>query len=182
MNPIFKASNNTVSIHSLIDEINRRLLVMREVAAYKAENNLPVEDLARERKILSLTQIDAENSGLDPQSVMHYMQAQMNVAKAIQYRYMAEWLSLPREPGNHKSLDKVRKIISVLDKNIINSISNKLVTGGFTDEDKSRIFLYLQTPHLTDADKRLIINSLHLIRRVISTNSDINHIGLKIMN
>jgi chorismate mutase len=179
MSPIFEAFNSTVSIHSLIHEINRRLSAMRDVAAYKAEYNLSVEDLDRERKVLFLSQTDAENAGLDPQSVMPYMQAQMNVAKAIQYRYMAEWLSLPRELANHKSLDEVRGIISVLDKNIINTISNKLATGGFTDEDKSQISLHLQASHLTDADKRIIINSLHLIRRVMSTDSDLNTVVLK---
>lgn len=182
MSPIFEAFNSTVSIHSLIHDINRRLSAMRDVAAYKAENNLPVEDLDRERKVLFLSQKEAENAGLDPQSALPYVQAQINVAKAIQYRYMAEWLSLPRKPGNHKRLDEVRNIISDLDKNIINTISNKLTTGGFTVEDNSLIFLYLQTSHLTDADKRLIINSLDLIIRVISTNSDLHPVGLKTMN
>ncbi|TSH77819.1 gamma subclass chorismate mutase AroQ [Pantoea sp. paga] len=95
MSPILGAFNSTVSIHSLIHEINSRLSAMRDVAAYTVENNIPLQDLDRERKVLFLSQTDAENAGLDPQSLMPHMQAQMNVAKAIQYRYMAEWLSLP---------------------------------------------------------------------------------------
>ncbi len=66
-------------------------------------NHLAIEDLAQEAKVLSNTMLEAEKLGLDGDSVKLFVQAQMDVAKAIQYRYRADWLSQP-EKGWEQSL------------------------------------------------------------------------------
>lgn len=44
--------------------INERLGIMEDVALYKAENNLPVEDLARELIVVENAILAAESAGL----------------------------------------------------------------------------------------------------------------------
>jgi chorismate mutase len=75
--------------------INERLSYMKDVASSKAENHQPVEVVAQEDRVLQDTQKVAEGLGLDPNSVKPFIVAQMSAAKAIQYRYRADWLSTP---------------------------------------------------------------------------------------
>lgn len=163
---VFAATVPTGAITTLTTAMNLRMLDMRDVAGYKSYNHTPVEDLAREQSVLLITQREAESEGLDPESVKPFIQAQMDVAKAIQYRYFAQWLSLPAPVGKQRSLDEVRASISSQDRKILNAISQRLLAGSFSSEDYSEIFLLLQAPHLTDAEKTHLIKSLSLIRRV----------------
>src|SRR5471030_1193192 len=96
---VFTNAVAAVSLPSLSSAMNQRLLVMKDVAGYKAEHHLPVEDLVREQKVMSLAREEATAAGLEPQSVVPFIQAQMDVAKAIQYRYLADWLSRPEKTG-----------------------------------------------------------------------------------
>lgn len=163
---VYAASVSSAAISTLADAMNQRMLDMRAVAGYKAANHKPVEDLIREHSVLILSHKDAEDAGLDPESVKPFTQAQMDVAKAIQYRYFAQWLSETTPPCDQKDLDDVRASISVQDRIILNAISQRLLTGSFSNEDKSEIFSLLHAPHLTDADRARLINSLSLIKRV----------------
>ncbi len=149
----------------LSSALNERMLIMKDVAGYKAEHHLPVEDLVREQKVVALAQEEARDTGLDPQSVVPFIQAQMDVAKAIQYRYLADWLSSPEQNWRPKNLDDVRKAISDHDKVILNSIGQRLLVGRFSEQDKSEIFGLLNAPNLSDADKSHLVNALSLIKR-----------------
>lgn len=75
--------------------INQRLSHMKDVAGYKAQHHLAIEDLPQEAKVLANSVAEAEKLGLDGESVKPFIQAQMDAAKAIQYRYRADWLSSP---------------------------------------------------------------------------------------
>nr|WP_129955383.1 chorismate mutase [Rahnella sp. RFA10(1/100)] len=164
---VFAASVSTVAISSLTSAMNQRMLDMKDVADYKAAHHLPVEDMIREQSVLTRTREEAEESGLDGSSIQPFIQAQMDVAKAIQYRYFAQWLSQPPDrTGTQRSLDDVRASISLQDKKILEAISQKLLAGGFRESDESEIFSLLQAPHLTDADKKMLIGSLVHIRRI----------------
>ncbi len=80
--------------------INQRLSYMKDVAGSKEKNHLAIEDLFQEEKVLSKAELEAEKLGLDGKSVKFFMQAQIDAAKAIQYRYRADWLSIPEKIGN----------------------------------------------------------------------------------
>lgn len=75
--------------------VNQRLSLMKDVAGYKAQQHLPIEDLAQEAKVLANAQAEAGRLGLEPTSVRPFITAQMDAAKAIQYRYRADWLASP---------------------------------------------------------------------------------------
>ena len=161
---VFAASSTASAMSSLTAAMNQRMLDMKEVASYKA-HHLPVEDRVREEKVLSLAQKQAEEAQLDPASVMPFIQAQMDVAKAIQYRYFADWLSQPGSATPSRSLEEVRTSISVQDKRILEAIAQRLLAGGFSGEDRAEIATLLHAPHLTDADKARLTDALVLIRR-----------------
>jgi len=163
---VYAASVPATAISSLTTAMNERMVDMKDVAAYKAANHLPVEDLVREKKVLSLAQAEAEEAGLDPHSVLPFIQAQMDVAKAIQYRYFADWLSQPDMGDKPKSFDRVRDSISAQDKQILSAISQRLLAGGFSEEDKSEIMILLHAPQLTEVDKARLVQGLSGIRRV----------------
>ena len=63
--------------------VNQRLSLMKDVAGYKAQQHLPIEDLAQEAKVLANAQAEAGRLGLEPASVRPFITAQMDAAKAI---------------------------------------------------------------------------------------------------
>lgn len=80
--------------------VNQRLSLMKDVAGYKAQQHLPIEDLAQEAKVLASAQAEAGRLGLEPASVRPFIAAQMDAAKAIQYRYRADWLASRSPAGS----------------------------------------------------------------------------------
>ncbi len=162
---VFAGPVSADPILPLSSALNQRMLMMKDVAGYKAEQHLPVEDLVRERKVVAAAQEEAKDTGLDPHSVVPFIQAQMDVAKAIQYRYLADWLSRPEPNWRPENLDDVRKTISDQDRVILNSIGQRLRVGSFSEKDKSEILGLLNAPNLSDADKSHLVNALSLIKR-----------------
>ena len=149
---------------SLASAMNQRMAVMKDVAGYKAAHHLPVEDLVREQKVLAEAQEEAAKAGVDPQSVAPFIQAQMDAAKAIQYRYLADWLSQPEPEWKPADLADVRKRISQYDKLILDTLSQQLNAGGFSKEEHARMVSLLDAPHLSNADKQRLADSLGMIK------------------
>ncbi|ECD0769160.1 chorismate mutase [Salmonella enterica] len=142
--------------------INQRLSYMKDVAGYKANNHLAIEDLPQEAKVLSGTVLEAEKLGLDGESVKFFIQVQMDAAKAIQYRYRADWLSIPEKGWQPESLEQVRKKISALNTNILTDISTKLAMD-YRFTDKTAFMKRLDQTHLKNSDKERLWNSLKQI-------------------
>lgn len=115
-----------INTEDVVALINQRLSYMKDVAGYKANNHLAIEDLSQEDKVLANTVNEAKQLGLDGESVKSFIQAQMDAAKAIQYRYRADWLSIPEKDWQPESLEQVREQISVLNTNILTGVRTKL--------------------------------------------------------
>lgn len=142
--------------------INQRLSYMKDVAGYKANNHLAIEDLPQEAKVLSSSVLEAEKLGLDGESVKFFIQSQMDAAKAIQYRYRADWLSIPEKGWQPEPLEQVRKKISALNTRILASISTKLARN-YQFTDKTAFMKRLDQTHLNDSDKECMWYSLKQI-------------------
>lgn len=149
---------------SLASAMNQRIQVMKDVAGYKSTHHLPVEDLVREQKVLATAQAEAGEAGVDPQSVAPFIQAQMDAAKAIQYRYLADWLSRPEPDWKPANLEDVRARISQYDNVILKTISEQLKSGGFSDGERAQLLSLLNAPQLSGADKQHLVDSLALIK------------------
>ncbi len=147
--------------------INERLGYMEDVALHKTKKHLPIEDVGRERIVLSEAKKDAGKHGLDPESVTDFFIAQISAAKAIQYRCRADWLANPgalaREPRDLKT--EVRPALLRLGEEILVSIKKQLESGKeFGDEQRSQFMAEVQVKHLSQRDKEVLFDALKAIR------------------
>lgn len=144
--------------------VNQRLAYMKDVAGYKAQQHLPIEDLAQEARVLASTQAEAERLGLDPLSVRPFILAQMDAAKAIQYRYRADWLAQPESGWQPRPLDSVRPQIAELSSRILQRLAQQLKTGPLTEAAGSSFIDAITQANLSDADKQRLFTALLAIR------------------
>ncbi|WP_422462532.1 MULTISPECIES: chorismate mutase [unclassified Endozoicomonas] len=148
--------------------INQRLSYMQDVALFKARNHRVVEDLTREQQVLEKALVNAQQAGLQPDSIADFFQAQMDAAKAIQYRYMADWLSTHPERSEYRDLaSEVRPKILALGDEIVVRISEYLKDGGAFDNKQQKDFVRtVNTRHLSENDKKKMFDSLQMIRLI----------------
>ena len=152
------------SLDALSTVLNQRMLLMKEVATWKAEHHLPVEDLPREQAVLKEAREKAAAAGLAPQSVDPFMHALMNAGKAIQYRYLADWQSSPDAAHHVVDLAVLRQQIIALDSQLLQALHQRLQAGAFADEDIMWLSAQLNVPNLSAEDKKAVLASLRLIR------------------
>jgi len=68
-----------------------RLELMPAVAAWKWRHDVPVEDLAREARVLAAAKRRAAELGLDPDRAEAFLQAQITASKAVQAHFFTIW-------------------------------------------------------------------------------------------
>ncbi|WP_210454166.1 chorismate mutase [Pantoea ananatis] len=144
--------------------LHERMLLMKDVAAFKKTHNKPIEDLAREQDVLAEAKEKSAKAGLDPQSVTAFFQGLMDASKAIQYRYLADWLSAPHAVPPAKDLAELRQQINLLDGQILQAINQQLSQGGFTKGDLAQLHRQLNVQHLSDNDINNVLLGLEHIR------------------
>ncbi|MFP1723141.1 chorismate mutase [Lonsdalea quercina] len=146
--------------------INQRLSYMKDVAADKMAHQRPIEESNQEHSVLEISLRQAEKSGLDCASTAPFVQAQMDAAKAVQYRYRADWLSSPELNYQPLPLETVRARLTDINMQLLQQIAVILQREGnlhrlsyaqfaqsLTDKklsvgDKKRLYTTLQQIHL----------------------------------
>ncbi|MFS2222364.1 chorismate mutase [Pantoea sp. B65] len=155
--PAVQASEKT----QLFEHINQRLAWMKDVAGYKAAHHQAIEDLAQEARVSALAVNSADLLGLQPQSIKPFIRAQMDAAKAIQYRYRADWLSKPEEKWTPLPLSVAREKIAQHSTQTFQQLAQLLKAGDRIEEDDRPVFNRLISQHnITDSDKSMIFNAL----------------------
>lgn len=145
----------------LFSLINLRLSYMEDVALYKALNHKPIEDITREAIVIKKSSQSAEKAGLNKQSVMHFFQAQIAAAKAIQYRYRADLLNTPTTHTPRNLTTEIRPKLIILGEQINKEIARYLKEEGkFLQQDLSLFKATLNTRYLTEIDKDALFKSL----------------------
>jgi chorismate mutase len=152
------------SASSVGELINQRLSWMKEVAAWKAVNHLPVEDLVQEKRVLDSTLAEAQQLGLAPDTVSPFIRAQMDVAKAIQYRYRADWLSQPDQVTPPRSLNETRTQINRISNATLRQLSSDLRTDPQAAVKICSSVQNIQLQHLTTDDKNYLCRTLQQIK------------------
>lgn len=153
------------NIGALFLAINERLGHMEDVALYKAQNQIPVEDIEREKAVLENAKALAAAQGIYAASMERFFAAQIKAAKVIQYRHRAELLiqELPT-----KTVDLNRQIRPALDSlglEIVRLFAQMLRAGEFIEEQQSASFLATQSSrHLTEADKLVLFDAMREVR------------------
>ena len=155
----FASEPEAMHIFSLINE---RLGYMEQVALYKHQTHIPVEDLAREKFILDKSLLSASEQGLDPDSISEFFQSQMDAAKAIQYRYRADWLASPPKMTEVVDLkNDIRPKLVALGKEIITCISKYLKQEqNFSLGQQITFIDTVKVHNLSTADKEKLFRSL----------------------
>ncbi|MBQ4848234.1 chorismate mutase [Pseudoalteromonas sp. MMG013] len=145
--------------------INKRLSYMQDIALYKANNHLAIEDIARENIVITASSNSAAKIGLDKESVKAFFIAQISAAKAVQYRYRADLLS---NKTSHKPRDLntiIRPQLIELGSKINTQIAYCLKHGQpFTADQETGFINALTVDYLSNSDKKKLFNALINIR------------------
>ena len=148
----------------LFNLIGQRLSYMQAVAAYKAAAHKPIEDIAQEKKVIAKATEQARKVGLDPRSVVPFLKAEIDAAKAIQYRYRADWLSVPQKNARAVPLDVTRSGIGETGDAILTQLQSVLSQGGIKSSDLADFEKAVTEPNLTAADKKKLFEALMEVR------------------
>ncbi|MDL4454772.1 chorismate mutase [Klebsiella michiganensis] len=150
--------------HSIGSLIGKRLSYAKDVAKYKALYHQAIEDIAQEKVVLKKALADALTLGLDSETVRAFIQAQMDAAKAIQYRYRADWLSVPDKEWQPRALSEIRAQISQLSYAILQTVAERLASGGeLTTDEEVRFLTDVQQPHLHQQDTQRLWHALNAV-------------------
>ncbi|WJV54354.1 chorismate mutase [Prodigiosinella aquatilis] len=145
-------------LSSLIDQ---RLSYMKDVAGYKAEHHLAIEDLQQEAKVLEAGRQQATQYGLDANSITPFIQTQMDAAKAIQYRYRADWLSVPEHGWHPRPLADIRVQLGKLNGSILQQIAQTLHKDGNMNSLTHSHFMHvISQKNLSNHDKERLLSAL----------------------
>ncbi len=159
------ADTNDAEIFSLIQQ---RLSYMEDVAFYKQEHHIAIEDLPREQKVLTSAEQQAARLGLDPASTSAFFEAQIAAAKAIQYRTLADLQSQPDIKSKREQADLVTVIrpeLIRLGNKIIHQLSRQLTTQGpIAKTERGQFIQIVDNPRLKKADKDMLFNALLKVR------------------
>ncbi|WP_420959991.1 chorismate mutase [Brucella sp. IR073] len=148
-------------LFSLIDE---RLAYMKDVASYKAASHQPVEDIAQEQKVIAASKAEADRIGLAPDSLVPLLRAQIDAAKAIQYRYRADWLSVPQENTKPIPLPALRASIAETGDAILTQLRAVLISQGQIKPAQRALFdKIVNEPMLSAADKKKLFEALRKV-------------------
>ena len=172
LNPAAYAANSTTqkvfeqdSAIALFILINQRLQFMPDVALYKAQNNLAIEHLEREQNVLKAAIASSKKQGLQAQSVKQFFQSQMDVAKAIQYRYRADLLSDPIEKPAPDLNKSIRPALIKLGDEIIVEMGRHINKYGKIDPSLNKLFdNSINHQYISKRDKQLLFQGLTKIR------------------
>ena len=151
---------------SLFQAIDERLGYIKDVAVYKAQNQIPDEDVGREKIVLSNAKELAAIHGLDPDSMERFFIAQVSAAKAIQYRYSAELLTreIPTRPIDLQS--DIRPELDRLGSDIVMLFSMTLQSrSAMGEESRERFISTLQSRFLADAERGALFDAMLEVRR-----------------
>ena len=154
----------TSDIETLFVLINERLTYMEHVALYKERAKSPIEDMQREAVVIKEAVRTANELGLFGPSVESFFRIQISVAKAIQYRYRADWLSTPPTfvPLDLKQV--IRPKLSELGESIVKELATLYLDDGRVSEEHRSLFHdTISTDNVSLQDKTRLFDSLLII-------------------
>lgn len=133
----------------LFDLIRQRLDLMDAVAAYKWQQQRPIEDLRREQVVLEQILKTARQTGLDTGLSRHFFEIQIDAAKEIQAHWFHKWNKNKEVLLASPDLDgEIRPKLSTLG----NQILKRMGEIGYLAPDpalKNRFYSLTQTEGLT---------------------------------
>jgi cyclohexadienyl dehydratase len=147
--------------------IGERLLLMRDVAAWKHLHHEPIVDAAREQQVLEQTVSRAAALGLEPQSARELLALQIRLAVQVQQSLASSWQSGTPAPLQAPDLKtELRPRLDAVGEQLLRSLSlatPRLRESGaairFTEYARS-----IDIPQLTAADREQLASAVGAIR------------------
>ena len=163
--PLNKAINaHNSDIEELFLLINERLSYMEHVALYKERTDSPIEDLEREAVVLMDAVETANELGLFGPSIESFFKAQISVAKAIQYRYRADWQSESPSFVPLNLQETIRPKLTQIGESIVDKIATLYSNGEQIDEEHRDLFHNLiDIDNVSQQDRTRLFDSLLII-------------------
>tara|TARA_B100000530_G_scaffold276828_1_gene189866 strand:+ start:749 stop:1321 length:573 start_codon:yes stop_codon:yes gene_type:complete len=160
-----KALAQTSDIEEFFLLIDERLSHMEDVALHKVENKIAIEDLEREQFVIESAVKSATELGLFGLSVESFFETQISVAKAIQYRYHADWQSTPPQ-STAPDLEVIRLKLSDLGDSILSKLATLIRNNTPVIEQHSELFYdTISTKNVSKRDKARLFDALLLIQK-----------------
>lgn len=139
----------------LVDLLARRLAFMPIVAALKAQRGLPIEDLPREREVLTSVSRSAVRLGLPEREVLELFALQIELSKAVQRRQ--------KEPSSLDLGQQIRPALSELGERILEALASARAEHQL--EHMAQADLELLSPWLTVGEREQLLVSLRALAR-----------------
>lgn len=151
------AGSGHASTETLFSAINGRLSHMQAVAAWKMDNDRPVEDLEREKVVLEAARQQAAEVGLSADSVTLFFQAQIDAAKDIQSCWIARWEEGASRPETVPDLvNEVRPALLKLGESILQELATTPVAAG----DRTAFEAALTVDCLSEQSRQALFDGL----------------------
>jgi cyclohexadienyl dehydratase len=120
------------SVHAdsgVLDLVDQRLNLMRDVAAHKWLNGLPIEDLDREATVIQNAAETALRHGIEVSTTRELFRAQISAAKEIQHYWFERW-RVDDPPASAEDLNAVvRPQLLALGEQILVSLARQGCCG-----------------------------------------------------
>ncbi|HAD09002.1 MAG TPA: gamma subclass chorismate mutase AroQ [Porticoccaceae bacterium] len=154
----------TANPEALFQLLDRRLALMKQVAAYKYTAGTPVENRAREEVVLAQVRSHAAAYGLDPESVAMFFGQQMTLAKAVQRGWIEQWQSQGEpQPDTVRDIADTRKELSELGEAITRQLAAALPAlqdASYFDNNLVLMDKRITQPFVTRTQKRALFLAL----------------------
>ncbi len=157
----------------LLRLLNERLVLMQQVAAYKWQHDLPIEDRAREDQVVANSVDKALRVGMVPQSAAEFFRAQIAAAKAVQAYWFARWRDTAGPAQAPDLISVIRPRLLVLGEQIIDAAALREPLGSRAEFDAA-----LKVAGLTEATRAVLYDAVirlrffpHRLRQILATGS-----------
>lgn len=141
--------------------INERLSYMEDVALYKHNYHICIENVEVEKNLLKGVREYAENHRIDEESLVKFFKTQIEAAKVIQYRKRADYLMNPPDEKAPDLNTNLRPMIKILGQKINHQIKNFLNEGETFETSSYKLFEdSIDTYYLTRFEKQKLFEAL----------------------
>ena len=126
----------------LFQLMNQRLSLMKEVAAFKFQAGLPIEDKKREKVVIQNFIERATDYHLESRGIQVLIEAQIQVAKDIQSKYFQQWqdaITFPEVPIKDLKTE-IRPRLAAISQDIIDTLGLFFMEGGTFSKELEKEF------------------------------------------
>lgn len=151
---LYFIAKEETSFQTLVHLVDQRLSYMKDVAAYKWVNQLPIEDVQREEIVLNKSMSAASKLGLDSLSTYSFFETQITLAKTIQQFWFDQWAKDGFVNYNYADLKtEIRPALLELGDDILKTLA-ELEPWQFTKREKRQARRLLMQEVLVQGQKK----------------------------